>query len=130
VVGTVSEEWLRSEELQAWVGRIIVFGVVLAFGGLLGWGIAKLVQLSALSGVDRFMGSLFGAARGVVLVSVAVIGAQFAGFDNDDWWMQSRLIPHLEAVADWIKVMAPEGLDMIVPDGEAESLPGDSPVEV
>ena len=87
-----------------------VFGVVLAFGGLLGWGISKLVQLSALSGVDRFMGSMFGAARGILLVAVAVIGAQFAGFDNDDWWMQSRLIPQFEAVADWIKVMATGGV--------------------
>ena len=129
-IGTVSDEWLSSEELQAWIGRIIVFGVVLAVGGLLGWGISKIIRLSALSGVDRFMGSLFGAARGTLLVAVALIGAQFAGFDNDDWWLQSRLIPHLEVVADWIKVMAPEGLDMIVPDGEAESLPGDSPVEV
>ena len=123
-VGTVSEEWLRSEELQAWVGRVI------AFGGLLGWGISKLVQLSALSGVDRFMGSLFGAARGILLAAVAVIGAQFAGFNNDDWWSQSQLIPHLEEVADWIKIMAPEGLDLIVPDGEAKSLPGEMPVEI
>ena len=118
------------EELQAWIGRIIVFGVVLAVGGLLGWGISKIIRLSALSGVDRFMGSLFGAARGTLLVAVALIGAQFAGFDNDDWWLQSRLIPHLEVVADWIKVMAPEGLDMIVPDGEADSLPGETPIEV
>ena len=129
-VGNVSDAWLSSEELQAWVGRIIVFGVVLALGGLLGWGISKLVHLSALSGVDRFMGSLFGAGRGILLVAVAVIGGQFAGFNNDQWWLQSRLVPHLEAVADWIKVMAPEGLDLIVPDGEAESLPADAPVEV
>ena len=129
-VGNVSDAWLSSEELQAWVGRIIVFGVVLALGGLLGWGISKLVHLSALSGVDRFMGSLFGAGRGILLVAVAVIGGQFAGFNNDQWWLQSRLIPHLEAVAGWIKVMAPEGLDLIVPDGEAESLPDNAPVEV
>ena len=129
-VGNVSDAWLSSQELQAWVGRIIVFGVVLALGGLLGWGISKLVHLSALSGVDRFMGSLFGAGRGILLVAVAVIGGQFAGFNNDQWWLQSRLVPHLEAVADWIKVMAPEGLDLIVPDGEAESLPADAPVEV
>lgn len=129
-IGTVSEDWLKSEELQAWIGRIIVFCVVLAIGGLLGWGISKLVHLSALSGVDRFMGSLFGAARGILLVAVAVIGAQMAGFDNDNWWSQSRLIPHLEVVADWIKVMAPEGLDAIVPDGEADTLPGDPPLKV
>ena len=129
-VGDVSQSWLSSEELQKWFGRVLVFAVILAIGGLLGWGISKLVRLSVLSGMDRFLGSAFGIVRGVLLVAVAVIGGQFAGFDNDEWWLQSRLIPHLEVVADWIKVMAPEGLDLIVPDDEADALPLDVPVEV
>jgi hypothetical protein len=37
--------------------------------------------------------------------------------------LQSKLIPHFEVVADWIKVMAPEGLDLITPDEQAEELP-------
>ena len=122
-IGTVSDSWLSSEELQKWFGRVLVFAVVLTLGGLLGWGISKLVRLSVLSGMDRFLGSLFGALRGILLVAVAIIGGQFAGFDNDDWWVNSKLIPHLEVVADWITVMAPEGLDMIVPDEEAGKLP-------
>ncbi len=129
-VGNVSESWLSSEELQRWFGRVLVFAVILSIGGLLGWGISKLVRLSVLSGMDRFLGSGFGVVRGILLVAVAVIGGQFAGFDNDEWWLQSRLIPHLEVVADWIEVMAPEGLDLIVPDEEAETLPLDTPVEV
>lgn len=122
-IGTVSDTWLSSAELQKWFGRVLVFAVILTIGGLLGWGISKLVRLSVLSGMDRFMGSLFGALRGILLVAVAIIGGQFAGFDNDEWWLQSRLIPHLEVVADWIKVMAPEGVDLIIPDEEAGSLP-------
>ena len=94
-IGNVSEDWLRSEELQMWFGRVIVFMVVLAIGGLLGWGISKLVRLSVLSGVDRLMGAIFGALRGILLVAVFVIGGQFAGFDNDDWWLESRLIPYV-----------------------------------
>ncbi len=129
-VGNVSDSWLSSEELQKWFGRVLVFFVILSIGGLLGWGVSKLVRLSVLSGTDRFLGSLFGAVRGVLLVAVAIIGGQFAGFDNDEWWLQSRVIPHLEVVADWIKVMAPEGLDLIVPDKEAESFPMDEPLEV
>ena len=128
--GDFSEGWLAAEDLQKWFGRVLVFLVVLAIGGLVGWIVAKLVRHSVLSGMDRFLGSLFGLARGVLLVSVAIIGGQFAGFDNDEWWLESRLIPHLEVVAGWIKVMAPEGLDLIVPDEEAESLPGESPIEV
>ena len=94
-VGDVSESWLSSEELQVWFGRILVFVVILAVGGLLGWGISKLVRLSVLSGLDRLLGSLFGVLRGVLLVALFVIGGQFAGFDNDEWWLESRLLPHL-----------------------------------
>jgi membrane protein required for colicin V production len=121
--GNISENWFKSEELQMWFGRVLVFRVILSLGGLLGWGISKLVRLSVLSGMDRLLGAVFGVARGILLVAVAIIGAQFAGFDNDNWWLQSKLIPHFEVVADWIKIMAPEGLDLITPDKQAEELP-------
>ena len=129
-VGNVSDSWLNSEELQMWFGRILIFTVILSIGGLLSWGISKLVRLSVLSGMDRLMGCLFGAVRGILLIAVFVIGGQFAGFDNDDWWEQSKLIPHVQVVADWIKVMAPQGLDIITPDEAADSLPVEIPIEV
>ena len=122
-LGSVTDTWLDSEELRRWFGRVLVFAVVLVVGALLGWGISKIIRWSALSGMDRFLGALFGTGRGILLVAVGIIGGQFAGFDNDGWWEESRLIPHFEVVADWIKVMAPEGLDVIVPDEEAEALP-------
>ena len=121
--GDISENWFKSEELQMWFGRVLVFLVILSLGGLVGWGISKLVRLSVLSGMDRLLGAVFGFARGILLVAVATIGAQFAGFDNDNWWLKSNFIPHFEVVADWIKVMAPEGLDLITPDEQAEELP-------
>lgn len=129
VVGEVSQSWLSSEEMQTWFGRILVFAIILSVGGLLGWGISKLVRLSVLSGLDRLMGSLFGILRGILLVALFVIGGQFSGFDNDDWWLQSRLLPHVEVVADWIKVMAPKGYELIIPDEVADELPVDLPVE-
>jgi len=129
-VGNVSESWLSSEQLQMWFGRILVFAIVLSIGGLLGWGVSKLVRLSVLSGMDRLMGSVFGALRGGLFLAVFIIGGQFAGFDNDDWWLQSRLIPHFEVVADWIKVMAPKGLELLMPDEAAESLPVEVPEDL
>jgi len=129
-IGDISQSWLSSEEMQVLFGRILVFLVVLAIGGLLGWGISKLVRLSLLSGVDRLMGSVFGALRGIMLVALFVIGGQFAGFDNDDWWRKSLLIPYAEVVADWIEVMAPQGLDLITPEEAAKSLSVDVPIEL
>lgn len=126
-IGNVSESWLSSEELQTWFGRILVFAVVLAAGGLLGWLLSKMVRISVLSGTDRLMGSLFGACRGVILLAVFVLGGEFAGFANDTWWQESLLIPHVEVVADWIAEMAPQGLDLITPKEPAKSLPVDLP---
>lgn len=130
VVGEVSQSWLSGEELQTWFGRILVFAIILSVGGLLGWGISKLIRLSVLSGFDRLLGSLFGALRGILLVALFVIGGQFSGFDNDDWWLKSRLLPHVEVVADWITVMAPKGYELIIPDEVADELPVDLPVEL
>lgn len=129
-VGGVTSSWLSSEGLQMWFGRGLVFAVVLSIGALLGWGLSKLVRLSALSGIDRMFGSLFGACRGVLLVALFVLGGQFAGFSSDDWWMNSSMIPYFELVAEWIRVMAPQGLDLLTPDAPAETLPIDVPAEL
>ena len=120
-VGGISEAWLSSEELQIWFGRAVVFIVILAIGGLLGWSLSKIIRMSALSGTDRVFGTFFGFCRGVVLVAVFVIGGQFAGFDNDRWWMKSRLIPYGDTVADWIRVMAPKGVELM----QSDELPDD-----
>jgi membrane protein required for colicin V production len=117
-VGEISDSWISSQELKAWFGRVLVFAVVLSIGGLLGWGISKLVRLSVLSGMDRLAGSAFGAARGILLAALFVLGGEFAGFDNDPWWQKSILIPQLEVVAEWIEVMAPQGYEILVTEPE------------
>jgi membrane protein required for colicin V production len=117
-IGEISDSWISSPDFQAWFGRILVFAVVLSIGGLLGWGISKLVRLSVLSGMDRLAGAVFGAGRGVLLAALFVLGGQFAGFDNDDWWKRSILVPYLEVVAEWITIMAPQGYEILMPGEE------------
>jgi membrane protein required for colicin V production len=113
-----------------WFGRILIFAIILSLGGILGWGLSKLVRLSILSGMDRFLGSVFGMCRGILLIAVFIILGQFSGFDNDRWWENSFLIPHLEVVAEWIKIMAPQGYELLTPEAPAESLPVEVPGDV
>ncbi|HLT90486.1 MAG TPA: CvpA family protein [Woeseiaceae bacterium] len=121
-VGTLGDDWLGSEGLQLWFGRLLVFVVVLALGGILGWGFSRLMRLSVLNGTDRALGGLFGFCRGAVLLGVFIIGGQLASFDNDAWWRESRLIPYGTFVADWIRVMAPKGVDLLIPaNGERQA---------
>jgi len=113
--GSLSSSWLSSPELQLWFGRILTFIVVLMLGGLLSWGVSKLVRLSVLSGTDRVLGMIFSLARGAVLIAVVVMIGQYAGMQATDWWQESLFMPYAEFVADWLRVMAPRGLEMIQP---------------
>ena len=79
-VGTGVASWIDSAELQMWFGRILVFAVLVSIGGLLGWGLSKLIRLSILSGMDRFLGSLFGFVRGILLIALVIIIGQFSDF--------------------------------------------------
>ena len=127
VVGKISDSWLQGEELQTWFGRILVFLVFVVAGGLIEWVVSKAVKMSPLGGVDRLAGSLFGLLRGLLLTAVFILAGQFMGFDNDDWWQESALIPQFQVLVEWIEEMAPAGYDLIVPDEPADSMPIDLP---
>lgn len=112
-IGAISQNWLSAPELQLWFGRILVFVVLVTAGGLVSWLMAKLMRLSVLSGTDRLLGMAFGLGRGVLLVAASVLGGQMADVDDSDWWQRSSLIPYAEYVADWLRVMAPKGVELI-----------------
>jgi membrane protein required for colicin V production len=137
-LGPYAAEWLGgtidsidsidSTDLQLWAGRFLVFVLILTAGALTGWVVSKIVHLSGLSGMDRGFGGLFGLVRSVLLVGVLVLGGRYAGFDSNLWWLESRIIPYGEMVADWIIVMAPRGIEMLNPDLFPEDFHSQSPL--
>lgn len=121
-VGALSADWFSSAGVQLWFGRVLVFVVVLAIGGLLSWSISRLVRLSVLSGMDRILGMVFGFARAVVLGGVFVLAGQYASFDQDSWWRESRVIPLLTEVGDWLEAMAPRGVELLQTPADAPAI--------
>jgi membrane protein required for colicin V production len=107
---------IDSTDLQLWVGRFLVFVVILMAGALIGWAVSRTVCLSGLSGIDRVFGGFFGFLRSVLLVGVLVLGGRYAGFDSNLWWLESRIIPYGEKVANRIIVMTPRVIEMLNPD--------------
>ena len=81
----------------------ILFVVTLLVGALINFLIGELIRVTGLSGTDRFLGMVFGAARGALLVVVLVGLVSLAPVQQDQWWQQSTLLPHFLMVADWSK---------------------------
>jgi uncharacterized membrane protein required for colicin V production len=52
--------------------------------------IGELIRVTGLSGTDRFLGMAFGAARGALLVVVAVGLLSLGPVQQDGWWQESR----------------------------------------
>lgn len=98
-----------------------VFVLVLVVGGLIGFLVGKMVEKTGLSPTDRLFGGLFGLARGLVIVVLAVLLLRVTPFAEDPWWGDSRLLPTFEALAEQARVWLPESVRGLL-DPENQSL--------
>ncbi|HTV76669.1 MAG TPA: CvpA family protein [Steroidobacteraceae bacterium] len=91
---------LNQEPVRPWAARLILFLLVLLLGHAVGVIVNYFVRLSLLTGVDRFLGLLFGLLRGVLIVGAAIIVCETVRLDREPWWHQSILVPYGQDAAD------------------------------
>ncbi|HEY1900627.1 MAG TPA: CvpA family protein [Steroidobacteraceae bacterium] len=85
---------LAQDAVRPWAARLIVFVAVLLLGHALGLIIGHFVRLTLFTGMDRFLGLVFGLLRGVLIVGAAVIVCETVRLDNEPWWHNSVLVPY------------------------------------
>jgi membrane protein required for colicin V production len=100
---------LAASYVRPWAARVIIVALILLCGAALGAIVAHYARLSIFSGADRFLGFLFGAARGVVLIGVFVILGQLLELDGEVWWRHSMLIHYGDSVANGLRVLVGAG---------------------
>ena len=96
-------EFIEMPSARVIAGCAILFVATLLVGALVNFLISELVRVTGLSGTDRFLGMVFGGARGALLVVVLTGLLSLAPVQQDPWWQQSSLLPHFLMVADWSK---------------------------
>lgn len=81
----------------------VLFVVTLLLGAMLSYLISALVRATGLSGTDRLLGMMFGAARAFIIVmALLVLVPGLTPVNQDNWWIHSQLIPHFLACEDWV----------------------------
>jgi membrane protein required for colicin V production len=106
---------LLPEVVPGDVLRLILAFIALFIGarilmGLLILAIDALITAGGLTFADRGLGSLFGLARGILIVLVAVILCGMTSIPQQDFWTHALLSPLAESGARAVKAFLPESM--------------------
>jgi membrane protein required for colicin V production len=110
--------------LRLWIARGVLVIAVLIAGGIVTWIVATALHRTGLGGTDRTVGMLFGLARGLLLAGLAIIVLRMAGFSDEPWWRQSKLIPYAAPAAEALREAAEQGFNRSSWPRSISPLPG------
>jgi membrane protein required for colicin V production len=119
-VGFWLADGARPSMTQSLGGYVLMFVGVLVCVAAIGMLIRAGVNAVRLNGPDRTLGFLLGLVRGALLGSVLVLLMGFTPLTNEPAWRESRLLPVLLPVANWMRAQLPSWQ---VPQVELGKLP-------
>lgn len=93
---------IQDDIVRNGVAVAILFVLTLIVGALIVYLISTLVEKTGLTGTDRLLGAIFGALRGILIVSALLFFADaFTAIAQQNWWQESLLVPHFSIYIQW-----------------------------
>jgi membrane protein required for colicin V production len=104
-----------SESLVQIAGFVVVFVVSVFAGGVLVWGLPKLIEQAGLRPVDRGLGGVFGLLRGVILLLALTVLVLMTPLKNQAWWRESAGVGISMRALDLLKPVLPQSVGKYLP---------------
>jgi len=99
--------------------RSIIAAAVLFFGAflmlsLISWMLRTILGATGLGFADKFLGLVFGAIRGVLIVAFLAMLATYSGsLQKEKWWGESKLLQPVLKISKAIRSQIPDDLSQI-----------------
>ena len=107
-LGAVMPQVIPTPELRVAAAFLAVFAGSLIVTSLVGLLLSKIVNAVGLGGLDRLLGTVFGAARGVLIVLAAALLAGLTSAPRQPFWTDSAGGALLVRAALAIKPLLPQ----------------------
>ncbi|OAM52844.1 colicin V production protein [Methylovorus sp. MM2] len=101
---------IPSDALKFLAAFIILFLATLLICSLLAIALSQIFKKAGLDWVDRLLGALFGAARGLMIIGVLVFLAGLTDMPKDARWRNAMFSAPLEAMVNSILPWFPEDI--------------------
>lgn len=92
------------------VSGLLIFVVVLIVGAIVSKLVHLLISVTGFGFLDRMLGFIFGAARGILSGAVIFLLIGVSPYQNADWVKQSELAPHFQPVVTYFVPLLPKDL--------------------
>ena len=101
----LAHEWplARTAAVAVVIVVLCVFSAALA-----GWFIRELIRAARLSAADRTLGGVFGFARGLLIIGLAIFLVRGTALYDEPLWRQSLVLPPIEAALAFALRQFPE----------------------
>jgi membrane protein required for colicin V production len=103
--------WIPEFGAHPVVRYVIAFALILIgallLGALIAYPLSRAIRAAGLGFVDRFLGSIFGLARGLLVILAFVLVAGLTALPRADWWQNATLAPPLVVAALALKPWVP-----------------------
>ncbi len=109
-VATLLPAALAHPSARLLAGFLCVFLAVLILMTLLAIAVSGLIRTAGLGLADRALGAVFGLARGLAIVMIAVLLSGLTALPRQAAWRQAMLSEPLVSLANWVKVWLPEDM--------------------
>ena len=107
-LGPSMPDAIPSPELRIAAAYLAIFVASLIVTTLVGLLLSKIVKAVGLGGVDRMLGALFGAARGLLIVLAGALLAGLTSAPRQPFWRDSASGPLLVHAAQALKPLLPQ----------------------
>jgi membrane protein required for colicin V production len=101
---------LGAEAIRLAAAYVLLFVATLIVGGIVAWGLSKLVKWVGLGWLDKSFGVLFGLLRGMLVVLVLVLLAGLTAIPQQPFWRNAWTSEPLERIALAAKQHLPRGM--------------------